>query len=114
MSYNTLHYLQLLPFDFIEPEMGELNKIVVPKIKVYWKDVAYALYYKINTVEAIEELHRGNPKKCCQELLKDWLTTDHGKRAGRKTWSTLLSAIESVEELVSYKESILKELANLY
>ena len=93
--------------------MGDLNKLVVPKIKTYWKDVVYALYYKIKTVEGIEELHRQNPKKCCQELFKDWLTTDHGKRAGRKTWSTLFGAIESVEELVSYKESILKELPNL-
>jgi len=94
--------------------MGDLNKLVVPEVKAYWKDVAYALYYKINMVDGIEELHKGNPRKCCQELFKDWLTTNHGKRAGSKTWSTLLGAIESVEDLVSSKECIVKELANSY
>ena len=55
--------------------MWQLNKIVVPQIMGHWDNVAYtSLLYDIPTVEGIITEHKSNPKKCCQGLLKDWLS----------------------------------------
>lgn len=56
--------------------MNELLNIVIPKIKAYWKDVAYSMKYETYEVDAIEtESH--NLKECCVKLFTDWLTTSH-------------------------------------
>ena len=96
-----------------EPEMFDLQKIVLPKIQAYWKDVAYALCYKIEDVENLEAKHNKDPRKCCQDFFIDWLKTSHGDRAGSKTWSTLLNAIKDVVELTRAKEEIFKEILTL-
>ena len=76
----------------------------------HWEDVAYnSLHYDIPKVEGIEAKHKGVPKKCCQELLKDWLSTDHG--VGPKTWETLLKQLKEVPELTASVENIVKDLA---
>ena len=91
--------------------MGDINKIVVPKIQAEWEDVAYALRYKISTVKAIKAKCNDNPKKCCKELFTDWLSTDHG--AGPKTWSTLLDKLKEVEDLAAARDEIMDELKKL-
>ena len=55
--------------------MADLIKIVIPKIQAEWEDVAFVLRYKVETVQAIQAKHNGDPKRCCRELLIDWLTT---------------------------------------
>ena len=96
---------------FLVPEMGDINKIVVPKIQAEWEDVAYALRYKIPTVNAIKAKYNDNPKKCCKELFTDWLSTDHG--AGPKTWSTLLDKLKDVEDLAAARNKVMDELKKL-
>ena len=91
--------------------MYDLNEFVIPKIQADWADVAYALCYKIHAVRAIEVKHHEDPKKCCKELLKDWLTTKNGMSP--KTWSTLLYALGKVNELASVTREIEKDLSNL-
>ena len=91
--------------------MGDINKIVVPKIQAEWEDVAFALHYKISTVRAIIVKYNGDPKKCCEELFTDWLSTDHG--AGPKTWSTLLDKLQDVEEFAAVREEIMDEIKKL-
>ena len=92
--------------------MYDLNEFVIPKIQAEWEDVAYALRYKIHAVRAIEVKHREDPKKCCKELLKDWLTTENGRSP--KTWSTLLYALRKVNELASVTREIEKDLNKLH
>ena len=94
--------------------MGVLNKIVIDKITAHWEDVAYALCYKIATVETIKRKSNQDPKKCCQELFKDWLTTNNGVAAGPKIWSTLIDKLRDVEELTVAREEIVKELGEIY
>ena len=91
--------------------MGDINKIVIPKIQAEWEDVAYALHYEIPTVNAIKAMCNDNPKKCCKELFKDWLSTDHG--AGPKTWSTLLDKLKEVDDLAAATNDIMNELRKL-
>ena len=88
--------------------MADLNKIVIPKIKSEWEDVAFALLYDISTVNAILEKHKEDPKKCCRELLMDWLSTDHG--VSPKNWSVLLEKIREVENLTKAAEQIEEKL----
>ena len=99
-------------FQLSAPEMGDLFHIVIPRISAHWEEVAYALYYDIHIVDNIEAKYNGNTTKCCQNLLKDWLQTDHGKRAGPKTWSTLLDALKRVEGLTASRENIIQDLSN--
>ena len=93
----------------LEPEMYELIEFVMPKIQAEWEDVAYSLYYEIYMVEAIKMKHREDPRKCCRELLQDWLTTENGRSP--KTWSTLLDALRKVNELASVTREIEKVLS---
>ena len=91
--------------------MGDINKIVIPKILAEWEYVAYALHYKIPTVKAIKAKCNDNPKKCCKELFEDWLSTNHG--ASPKTWSTLLDKLKKVEDLAAARDEIMEELKKL-
>ena len=94
----------------VVPEMWQVNKIVVPLVMAHWEDVAYnSLHYDIPTVEGIDAKRKSDPKKCCQELLIDWLSTDRG--VGPKTWETLLKQLEEVPELIASVEKIKKQLA---
>ena len=79
--------------------MGDLLDIAIPLIKAEWEDVAYFLRYDIHTVDAISEKHKNDPHKCCRELLKDWLKSDHG--VSPKSWCTLLSAIGKISNLTA-------------
>ena len=89
--------------------MWELSKIVTPEIMANWKDVAYnSLHYDIPKVKSIEEKHHNDPKKCCQELLEDWLCTCNEDES--KTWEMLLEQLKEVEELKASVEKIYQKL----
>ena len=90
--------------------MRDLNRIVVPRIQACWRDVAYALHYKVSTLDSIEAKHNKDPKKCCQGLFEDWLRTDHGEKAGPRTWSTLVRVLAEVEELTVAREEIAMDI----
>ena len=92
--------------------MDDLISIVIPRINADWEDVAYALHYKIPAVKSIKTKHNNDPKKCCKELLTDWLITNNG--VGPKVWSTLLDKLEKVEELTAAREEIRKELIEMH
>ncbi|XP_065900602.1 uncharacterized protein [Dysidea avara] len=96
-----------------EPEVIDLRQIVVPRVYAHWRDVAFALYYKITTVNGIEAKHKKDPEESCKGLFEDWLSTNNGERAGPKTWATLLGAIEKVKKLAKARKEILKEVAQL-
>ena len=91
--------------------MRDISYIVIPRIQAEWEDVAFALGYKIPTVNAIKAKHNDNPKKCCRELFIDWLSSDHG--VGPKTWSTLIETLKRIEELVAATNEIMNELEKL-
>ena len=89
--------------------MWQLNKIVIPKIMAYWKDVAYnSLHYDVPKVQAIAGKHQDDPKKCCQELFEGWLCMH--KEGDSKSWETLLKKLKEVEEITGLVEKISKEL----
>ena len=100
-----------LEYSDLTPEMIHLIEFVIPKIQAEWEDVAFALHYKIPTVESIKDKHQGVPKKCCKELLKDWLTTRNGKSP--KTWSTLLDALRRLDDLTGVIHEIEEDYNNL-
>lgn len=85
--------------------MIDLMKIVIPKIMNSWEYTAYALRYDISAVTAIKDNERANPKKCCEEFLKDWLSTKNG--VGPRVWSTLLNALKEVDDIA---DDIIEEI----
>lgn len=74
----------------------------------HWEDAAYALEFEISAVDSIKLKHGGDPKKCCQELLKSWLTTSQGVDC--KNLQTLLERISGVSELVTVRAKVLEDL----
>ena len=79
--------------------MWDLIRIVIPRILNDWEYVADCFRYDLFTIRAIKEKNREDPRKCCREFFEDWLTTNHGARAGPKTWSTLISVLQEVDEI---------------
>jgi len=90
--------------------MEHLVEFVIPKIKVYWDDVAYLFGYDSTDVDGIKMQFR-DIGKCCRELLINWLNTSHGPHP--KTWSTLLTNLRRLDELTATVESIEQKLDEL-
>ena len=91
--------------------MKWIHKLVIPNVSYCWKTIADFLEYSIQKKKEIEERQRGDPTKCCVELLEDWLSTDNGVKP--KTWSKLLAVLKEIRELrnisLSIEEQLLKE-----
>ena len=87
--------------------MWELTKIVIPKIKAHWEELAYSMRYSVEEVEAFKrdgkDLH-----DCCKKLFINWLMTSHGPEP--KNYETLLIHIKKIEDLVNKSEEIEEEL----
>ena len=79
--------------------MCDLTDIVIPKIMNKWEYIADALHYDLIVVESIKIKECENPRRCCREFFKDWLMTNNGDRAGPKVWSTLLDALNKIDEI---------------
>ena len=84
---------------------------VIPKVAAWWKNVADHLEYEIETIELIEQKHQKDVERCCDGLIRDWLTTNHG--VGPKTWDTLLEKLKEIEHLTAATEKIEMELKKL-
>ena len=90
--------------------MWHLIKIVIPKIKEEWENVAYSMGYDPSAVDAIENKCNGNLDKCCKKLFKYWLTTNDG--CTPKTWQKVVERIKAVDNLAAAAENISMELGN--
>ena len=87
--------------------MGDLIKIVIPKVKTKWKNLAFSMKYDIVTIKAIKRNY-SDSEECCKTLFEDWLCTGHG--AVPKTWSTLLQKIKDVDGLAAAVDDIKRQL----
>ena len=88
----------------VEPKMRHLNNMVIPKIAAYWKKVADALEFEVWKIKTIEKKYRNDPEECCDELLREWLSSGLGLQP--KTWSTLINALKEVKQLAAITETI--------
>ena len=88
--------------------MRWMHKLIIPEVCYCWKTVADYLDYPVAKKKEIEERQRGDPYKCCAELMEDWLTSDRGVKP--KTWHILVSVIKEVAELKSSAKSIEQHL----
>ena len=91
----------------LEPKMGELTKIVIPRVKAHWKDLAYAMEYSIGEVDGFDRDGRDLHDRC-EKLFGNWLETGHGPMP--KTYQTLLKYIKDVDYLNAASEEIEAEL----
>ena len=84
--------------------MKHLNKYVIPKIAADWKKVADSLDFDIHAIRIIEKKFQRDPLESCDEMMRDWLSTDVGKKP--KIWSTLIAALKDVRQLIAVVEEI--------
>ena len=87
--------------------MWDLTKIVIPKIKTHWDDLAYCMRYSTREVEGFN-LEGRDLHERCKKLFIHWLNTDHGPKP--RTYETLLKYIREIENLKGSTEEIEKEL----
>ena len=76
-----------------------MHKLVIPKVSYCWKTIGDHLEYPIEKKKEIEERQRGDPSKCCVELMEDRLTSDRG--VAPKTWHKLVLDLKEIEDLSS-------------
>ena len=88
--------------------MWELTKIVIPRTRGHWKELAYCMRYGIGEVEAFDKEGKSNLYECCEKLFVNWLTTSHGPEP--KTYETLLNHVKKIDTLTAESEAIEKEL----
>ena len=86
---------------YVEPEMADLNDIVIPKVMNQWEELAEGFRYDDEVIDKIKRQHHNDTEKCCREFFRDWRRTDNGNRAGPKTWSTLFNIIEKYISIAS-------------
>ena len=79
-----------------EPTMKNLHQLVIPSVAADWKTVADYLEFKLPVIKIMEEQHKNNPFKCCTELFRLWLSSDHG--VGPKIWSTLIKTLKQIRQ----------------
>ena len=108
MKVQLYNYIAMQHMSHSEPEMKDLIIIVIPLLKAEWEDVAFILNYKTPSIDGIKESNRNDPKKCCRELFKNWLETNHG--VSPKTWGTLLNTIAESGDFTKTAEDILEQL----
>ena len=89
--------------------MWDLLKIVIPKVKTSWVELAYSMDYEIDAVRGFERDGRSLDERC-HKLFEDWLTTGQG--CTPKTWQTPLQQVKQVDELIAAVEDIKKPLSN--
>ena len=89
--------------------MKWMYKIVIPKISHCWGKVASFLNYPISKKKEIYEKYKGDPEKCCTELLENWIESDHGAKP--KTWTILVSVLKDINELKAASSEIEEELS---
>ena len=83
MTQSKLHIISYYTVDnncitLLEPLMVDLQKIVIPKIMTKWEELAEALNFDSELIEAIKQKEREDPKKCYRQFFKDWLGTGYG------------------------------------
>ena len=99
---------------FIEPNIADLVKFVVPNVAVHWEILAYFLEFNTSRVHIISEKRFKDPEKCCTELLIYWVNSNEG--ISPKTWEVLLKTMSDIIELRAVAEQIemqVKKVTNL-
>lgn len=81
-----------------------MHKLVIPEVSYQWRKIADYLGYPKAKKKEIEERQRGDPTKCCVELMEDWLTSDRGVMP--KSWSKLVSVLKEISDLSSAAHTI--------
>ncbi|XP_065908551.1 uncharacterized protein [Dysidea avara] len=93
------------------PKMKYLNKFVIDRVAPDWKKVADSLEFDIQTIRLIEKKCANNPLDCCDELFRDWLSSDHGLKP--KNWETLITALKDIQKLQATTADIEKDIKNI-
>ena len=88
-----------------------MHKIVIPHIASYWTEVADYLEYNIGVIKTIKEKCNNNPVKCCDEVLRNWLSTNNG--VGPKTWSTLICTLMDIKDLEEMAKKIENQIIDI-
>lgn len=104
-----------MPLLSVEPitNMRFIHKLVVPKVSSCWESLAQRLQLEVSHVRMVSESNGGDNKKCCVNMIEDWISSDKGVEP--KTWPVLLQAISNTPEVsssvaYSIKEELIKHL----
>ena len=110
--YTHIRYIAKSLFTIcLEPNETFEQHMVIPKIAAYWKKVADALEFEVWKIKTIEKKYRNDPEECCDELLREWLSSGLGLQP--KTWSTLINALKEVTQLAAITKTIETDISTI-
>ena len=67
----------------------------IPRLAVSWRALGLKLGAKDYTLDLVQQSHKGDPEKCCLEMLLNWLIGKQDCGDCPRTWDDLLRVIES-------------------
>lgn len=93
--------------------MRYIHKLVIPKVSSHWQSLGQSLQLEASHIRVISESNSGDAKKCCVNMIEQWISSDKGVEP--KTWPVLLQAIANTSPLsssaaYSVKEGLIKQL----
>ena len=84
------------PTDFSidsHPTMEDINKFVVREVAADWKQVATFLGVGLSVIQIADTDHR-RCEHACTDIFERWLSWKPGTGRKKRTWRTVLSAVE--------------------
>ena len=73
--------------------------------------MADSLEFDIQTIRAIEQSCMKATLDCCDNLIRNWLSTDQGLKP--KTWQTLINALKDIKNLTAVTKEIEDDFQSL-
>ena len=76
------------------PTLEDINKFVVPEVAADWKQVATFLGVELSVIQIADTDQPQQCERACTDILEWWLSWKPGTGRKKRTWRTVLSAVE--------------------
>ena len=95
-----IHHVMLCDIETVKPTMKDLNRYVINKFAIYWRDIGFELDLECSKIDNIQA-NCNECEECLYEVLKAWLQLDKNV-----SWNALVVAIINARRLKSGKDPI--------
>ena len=77
-----------------QPTLEEINKFIVCEVAADWKQVATFLGVDYSVIRIADTDHPQQCEHACTDIFERWLSWKPGSGRKKRTWRTVLSAVE--------------------
>ena len=76
------------------PTLEDINKFIVHEVAADWKQVATFLGVEHSVIQIADTDHPQQCEHACTDIFERWLSWKPGTGRKKRTWCTVLSAVE--------------------